>query len=93
MLNGVGQILSELFRVIPAAGVLLIGAKPNLVCGGSPKVCVLVERKALALAAKTSLDQLFVQHLCTVMDEFNGNNLQLPTIPLQGPSTLQGPQD
>ena len=27
--------------------------------------------------AKTSLDQLFVQHKCTVMDEFNGNNLQL----------------
>ena len=36
------------------AALSLIGAKPNLyckaielVCGGSPKVCVLVERKAL----------------------------------------------
>ena len=25
----------------------IIGAKPNLVCGGSPKICVLVEWKAL----------------------------------------------
>ena len=31
-----------------------------------------------AIAAKTSLDHLFVQHKCTVLDEFNGNNLQLP---------------
>ena len=28
------------------------------------------------IAPKTSLDQLFVQHKCTVMDKFNGNNLQ-----------------
>ena len=79
-----------------------IGAKPNLyckaielVCGGSPKACVLVERKVRhslcprkeespaqskvgAIAAKTSLDQLFVQYKCTVMDEINGNYLQLP---------------
>jgi hypothetical protein len=33
-----------------------------------------------AIAAKTSLDQLFVQHKCTVMDEINGNNLQLPSL-------------
>ena len=62
--------------------VSTIGAKPNLyceaielVCGGSPKICVLVEWKALdrvkseQMAAETSLDQLFVQYMCTVMDE------------------------
>ena len=62
-----------------------IGAKPNLyckvielVCGGSPKICVLVEWKVGTIAAKTSLDQLLVQYMCTVMDEINGNYLQLP---------------
>ena len=68
-----------------------IGAKPNLyckaielVCGGSLKICVLVERKTPAqsevgeIAAKTSLDQLFVQCKSTAMDEFNGHYLQLP---------------
>ena len=64
-----------------------IGAKPNLyceaielVCGGSPKICVLVETQSKVgeLAAKTSLDQLFVQYKCTVMDKINGHYLQLP---------------
>ena len=36
------------------------------------------QSKVGVIAAKTSLAQLFVQHKCTVMDEFNGNNLQLP---------------
>ena len=35
------------------------------------------QSKLGAIADKTSLAQLFVQHKCTVMDEFNGNNLQL----------------
>ena len=50
-----------------------IGAKPNLyceamelVCGGSPKVC-----------AQTNLDQLFIQHKCTFMNQTNQNYLQL----------------
>ena len=31
-----------------------------------------------AMAAETSLDQLFVHYMWTVMDEINGNYLQLP---------------
>ena len=59
--------------------------KPNLyseaielVCGGSPIGCVLVEWKAQhrefweQLQHRTSLDQLFVQHKCTVMGQLNG---------------------
>ena len=68
-----------------------IGAKPNLyceaielVCGGSPKdLCprrekIPTQSKVGGLAAKTSLDQLFVQYKCTVMDKINGHYLQLP---------------
>ena len=36
------------------------------------------QSKVGAMAAKTSLDQLFVQYKSTVMDEINGNYLQLP---------------
>ena len=36
------------------------------------------QSKVGGLAAKTSLDQLFVQYKCTVMDEINGHYLQLP---------------
>ena len=32
----------------------------------------------MGLAAKVSLDQLFVQYKYTVMDEINGHYLQLP---------------
>ena len=71
-------------------GMAGIGAKPNLyyraielVWVGSSKVCVLVrveslaQRKVGALADKTSLDQLFVQYKCTVMDKINCNYWQL----------------
>ena len=37
---------------------------------------------------RTSLDQLRVQHKCTVMGEINGILLQLPVSTLQGPSTV-----
>ena len=73
-----------------------IGAKPNLyseaielVFGGSPIGCVLVERKAQHRGKleqqqhRTSLDQLLVQHKCTVVDKMNGNYLQLPYSSLQ----------
>ena len=36
------------------------------------------QRKVGGIAVKTSLDQLFVQYKCTVMDEINGHYLQLP---------------
>ena len=36
------------------------------------------QSKVGGIAAKTSLDQLFVQYKCTVMDEINGHYLQLP---------------
>ena len=36
------------------------------------------QSKVGGIAAKTSLDQLFVQYMCTVMDEINGHYLQLP---------------
>ena len=69
-----------------------IGNKPNLyceamdlVCGGSPKVCILdcrveslAQSKVGAMAAKTSLDQLFVQYKCTVINAINDNYLQIP---------------
>ena len=66
-----------------------IGAKPNLyseaielVCGGSPNICVGREEipaksKVGGTAAKTILDQLFAQYKCTVMDEINRHYLQL----------------
>ena len=43
-----------------------------------------VQSKVGGIAAKTSLDQLFVQYKCTVMDEINGHYLQLPLFSLQG---------
>ena len=79
-------LLQQLFSKV---ALVSIGAKPNLyckaielVCGGSPKICVLREEiptriKVGGLAAKTSLDQLFVQYKCTVMDEINRQYLQL----------------
>ena len=83
-----------------------IGVKHNLyseaielVCGGSPIDGVLVERKAQLRGKgeqqqqRTSLDQLLVQHKCTVMGKMNGNYLQLPLSSLQGPSSLRGPPD
>ena len=36
------------------------------------------------IAAKTSLDQLFGQYKCTVMDDINGHYLQLPHFSIQG---------
>ena len=36
------------------------------------------QSKVGELAAKTCLDQLFIQYKCTVMDEINGHYLQLP---------------
>ena len=36
------------------------------------------QSKVGGIADKTSLDQLFVQYKCTVMDEINGHYLQLP---------------
>ena len=78
--------------------------KPNLyseaielVCGGSPIGCALVEWKAQhrefweQLQHRTSLDQLFVQHKCIVLGQLNGNYLHLPYSILQGLSTLRGP--
>ena len=69
----------------------------QLVCGGSPIACVLVERKAQhrvgATAHRTSLDQLLVHCKCTVMGKVNGKYLQLVFSSLQGPSTLRGPAD
>ena len=58
--------------------------------GGSPNGCVLVEKKAQHRGKwqqqqhRTSLDQLLVQHKCTVMDEMNGNCEQLPFSTLRG---------
>ena len=71
----------------------------ELVCGGSPIGCVLVERKAQNRGKweqqqhRTSLDQLLVQHKCTVMGKINGKYLQLPFPTLQGPSPLQSTPD
>ena len=42
------------------------------------------QSKVGGIAAKTSLDQLFVQYKCTVMDDINGHYLQLPLFSLQG---------
>ena len=49
-----GHIPVDRGGLVNAASIFLIGAKPNLyceaielVCGGSPKVCVLIEWKAL----------------------------------------------
>ena len=39
---------------------------------------LLLMSKVGGIAAKTSLDQLFVGYTCTVMDEINGHYLQLP---------------
>ena len=56
----------------------------DLVCGGSPIGCVLVEMKAQHREKwepqkyRTSLDQLKVKHKCTVNGGLNGNYLQLP---------------
>ena len=67
----------------------------ELVCGGSPIGCVLVERKAQHRGKwekqqhRTSLDQLQVQHKCTAKAGMNGNYLQLPFSSLQGPSSLE----
>ena len=41
------------------------------------------ESKVGGIAAKTSLDQLFVQYKCTVMDDINGQYLLLPLFSLQ----------
>ena len=38
----------------------------------------LVQNKVGAMAAKTSLDLVFVQYKYTVMDEISGNYLKLP---------------
>ena len=62
----------------------------ELVCGGSPIVCVLVEWKAQDSGKweqqqhRTSLDQLLVQHKCTFMVEMNGKYLKLPFSALTG---------
>ena len=42
------------------------------------------QSKVGAIAAKTSLDQLFVQHKCPVIGEINGVCLVLPVSTLQG---------
>ena len=76
---------------------ITIGAKPNLyskaielVYGGSPIGCVLVERKAQHKGKRqqqqhrTSLDQILVRLKCTGMDEMNGNCWQLPFFTLLG---------
>ena len=42
------------------------------------------QSKVGGIAAKTSLDQLFVQYKCTVMGDINGHYLQLPLFSLQG---------
>ena len=39
------------------------------------------QSKVGATAADTDLDQLFVQHKCTVKGAMNGNYLQLPFFP------------
>ena len=36
------------------------------------------QSKVTGLAAKTSLDQVFVQYKCTFMDEINGHYLKPP---------------
>ena len=57
--------------------------KPLLVCGGSSIVFVIVECKAEHRGEweiqqhRTSLDQLGVQHKCTVIGEMNDNFLKL----------------
>ena len=87
--------------------VSTIGNQPNsiyseaieLVCGGPPIGCALVERKAQHKVKKeqqqhrTNFDQLLVQHKCRVMSKMNRNYLQLSFSSLQGPSSLRGPQD
>ena len=40
--------------------------------------------KVGAIPAKTSLDQLFLQHKCTVMDEFNEKQFAAPINPSKG---------
>ena len=68
----------------------------ELVCGGSPIGCVLVECKAQLSGEweqhqhRTSLDQLGVQYKCTVKGEMNGNLLQLPVHTPQGLYTPRG---
>ena len=68
-------------------------------CGGCPIGCVLVDRKAQHRGKKeqqlrrTSLDQLLLQHKCTVMGKMNRNDLTLPFFSLQRPSSLRGPPD
>ena len=42
------------------------------------------QSKVGGIAAKTSLDQLFVQYKCTGMDDINGHYLKLPLFSLQG---------
>ena len=51
------------------------------------------QRKVGEALYRTSLDQLFVQQKCTVIDKMAGNNLQLQLSSLQGSSTLHGPPD
>ena len=82
---------------------MIIGAKPNLyseaielVCGRSPIGCLLVERKGQLKGKleqqqhRTSLDQLLVQHKCTVMGKINTKKklFTAPVFPLKGPSSL-----
>ena len=50
---GRGTFRGTPFTMIPPSRAATIGAKPNLyckaielVCGGSPKICVLIERKS-----------------------------------------------
>ena len=62
----------------------------ELVCGGFPIVCVLVECKAQPSAKweqqqhRTSLDQISIQCKSTVMVEINGHFCQLPVSTLKG---------
>ena len=71
----------------------------ELVCGGSPFVCVLIERKTSTenTGRNCSTKPVWITCLyntnvhCTVMCQFNGNYLRLPYAHVQRLSTLPSP--
>ena len=68
----------------------LISVAIELVCGGSPIACVLVECKAqhtgkwVPQQHRTSFDYMHVEYKCTVMGEIYESFLMLPISTLQG---------
>ena len=66
-------------KALTSIGASLYSKAIEQVCGGSPIVCVLIERKAKHRGKwkqhqhRTCWDQLLVQHKCTVMGKMDGN--------------------